>query len=670
MGSYGQFAGGGFAGDENCRPGYTDPRQGFETCGIVEYMQSHETLTRLTGDPTWADACETLAFNGLPAALDPHGKGTHYISSPNCMQMDDYAKTQGQFDDTFALQAYMTGIDQYRCCPHNYGQGWTYFTDTLWLATADNGLAAAMYAPCTVTADVAHGQSVTVTESTSYPFDDTVTLTIGTRSPVAFPLYLRVPNWCSTPSVRVNGAAVNAQPGPAWVAVNRVWRDGDTVTVTLPMHTEVTTWSANHDSASITNGPLAFSLQIGENYLNMTGDADWPTWEVYPTTPWNYGLVLDPSDPASSITKSNGRGHGPNPFTHSGTPVRLTATARPIANWRCDSEDVVATLQPSPVHSAEADRRVTLIPMGAARLRITSFPVIGPNGRDWQLPATPTASHCWSGDTVNALNSGYNPSSSYDQSQPRFTWWSDLGTAEWVQYDYTTPVTLSSVSVYWYDDTGHGQCRVPQSWTVQYLDSTGVWTAVDGCSGYGTAIDAFNTTAFTPVTTTAVRLAVQLRSGFSGGILQWNVTAADATVVAGSWYRIRNRNSGLVMGVDGMSTAADAEIVQFADNGTADHLWTFTDTGDGWYRITNRNSGLLLTMGEMSQADSMPAQQRQDDGRPDQLWSLVDNGDGFHRIRNLNSGLVLGVAGMSTADSAQVVQFEDNGTTDHLWQFI
>ena len=48
---YGQFPGGGFAGDENCRPGYRDPRQGFETCGIVEFMHSFEDLTRITGNP-------------------------------------------------------------------------------------------------------------------------------------------------------------------------------------------------------------------------------------------------------------------------------------------------------------------------------------------------------------------------------------------------------------------------------------------------------------------------------------------------------------------------------------------------------------------------------------------------------------------------------------------
>ena len=75
MGGYGQFPGGGFAGDENYRAGFTDPRQGFETCGIVEFMASHEVLTRLTGDPLWADRCEELAFNIAARRARPVGQG-------------------------------------------------------------------------------------------------------------------------------------------------------------------------------------------------------------------------------------------------------------------------------------------------------------------------------------------------------------------------------------------------------------------------------------------------------------------------------------------------------------------------------------------------------------------------------------------------------------------
>ena len=67
------------------------------------------------------------------------------------------------------MQAYLPGVDQYRCCPHNYGMGWPYFVEELWLATPDGGLAAAMYAPCEVTAKVADGTEVTLAEETGYP---------------------------------------------------------------------------------------------------------------------------------------------------------------------------------------------------------------------------------------------------------------------------------------------------------------------------------------------------------------------------------------------------------------------------------------------------------------------------------------------------------------------
>jgi hypothetical protein len=72
MGIYGQFPGGGFAGDENCRPGYTDPRQGFETCGIVEFMHSFEMLTKISVTRVGRIGNEEIAFNSFPAALT-HG---------------------------------------------------------------------------------------------------------------------------------------------------------------------------------------------------------------------------------------------------------------------------------------------------------------------------------------------------------------------------------------------------------------------------------------------------------------------------------------------------------------------------------------------------------------------------------------------------------------------
>jgi hypothetical protein len=277
------------------------------------------------------------------------------------------------------MQSYQPGVDQYRCCPHNYGMGWPYFSEELWLATPAGGLAAAMYAPSRVRTTVADGTTITVTEDTDYPFDETVTLTLSTPQPVAFPLLLRVPGWCTGPRLRVNGQPFAAQDGPTFVRLERTWKDGDRVTLTLPQRTTVRTWSGNHDSVSVAHGPLTYALRIGEQYVRYAGDDTFPEYEVHATTPWNYGLVPDATP---ELHKANCP-VAANPFTHDTTPLTLTAQARRLPEWIADDEHVVAPLQHSPARATGTVEQVTLVPMGAARLRITSFPTASPDGIAW-----------------------------------------------------------------------------------------------------------------------------------------------------------------------------------------------------------------------------------------------------------------------------------------------
>jgi hypothetical protein len=170
--------------------------------------------------------------------------------------------------------------------------------------------------------------------------------------------------------------------------------------------------------------------------------------------------------------------------------------------------------------------------MGAARLRIASFPTIGrgANAHDWvepprTKPAThkATASHCFESDTVDALSDGLEPTSSNDHSIPRFTWWPRKGSTEWVQYDFAQPRKVSRVAVYWFDDTGTGSCRAPQSWRLLYKTGND-WKPVEGADEFGVKKDAWNRTRFPAITTTALRIEAQLQPEVSGGILEWKVT--------------------------------------------------------------------------------------------------------------------------------------------------
>jgi hypothetical protein len=120
-----------------------------------------------------------------------------------------------------------------------------------------------------------------------------------------------------------------------------------------------------------------------------------------------------------------------------------------------------------------------------------------------------------------AINDGEEPTSSRDPDS-FFDWWPQKGTTEWVAYDFAQPATVSETEVYWFDDAGQGECRVPRSWRVLFKDGT-EWKPVENIGLYGVEKDKYNQVRFSPVRTTALRLEVTLQSTWSAGIQEWKV---------------------------------------------------------------------------------------------------------------------------------------------------
>jgi len=525
MDIYGQAPGGMYGADENCRPGFYGPRQATETCSVAEMMHSDEILFRITGDSKWADRCENAAFNTLPATMTPDLKALHYLTAPNVIQCDISSKFPG-LNDSGPMLIYDPHL--YRCCQHNVSHAWPYYAANLWMATPGNGLAVVMYAPSKVTAKVGGGTDVTIVEKTNYPFDENIELTISTAKPVSFPLYLRVPGWCDKPEVKVNGKTVSVKSKPlSYIMIDRKWSDGDKLSLELPMEIKLTTWKKNKDSVSVNRGPLTYSLKIGEKYVRLGGTDKWPAWEVYPTTDWNYGLVLNEKDPTSSFKvirkKWSGKGQ---PFEVKAAPIELRVKAKKIPSWRKDAMDLVGRLQQSPVKSDEPTETVSLIPMGCGRLRISAFPTIGsgPEAHQWSPLAQPISS--LNNDIgLDALCDGIVPERSNDKTVPHFEWIGKEGTTGWVQIDFNRLTKINAVEVFWYDDSDSGgNCRVPKSWRAEYvLPGDSSWRSSNNASNYSTVKNQFNNATFDQVETTSIRLEVELQPGCTAGILEWSV---------------------------------------------------------------------------------------------------------------------------------------------------
>lgn len=389
---YGQVPGGMYGADEDARKGYDDPRQAVETCGMVEQMSSDEILTGITGDPMWADNCEDVAFNTYPAAVMPDFRGLRYLTAPNMVISDSKNHSPGIANAGPFLT--MNPFSS-RCCQHNHSQGWPYYEEHLWMATPDNGVAAILYNTSELSAKVGNrsGIIVRLKQTTDYPFDEHVKIEVNTPKSVDFPLYLRIPGWCNNAVVSINGKPVEVSTiSGSYIRLQNKWKQGDIIELTLPMKIVLQEWTKNKNSVSVNYGPLTFSLKINEYYKKIDSKESaisdskwqtnanqtlWPAYNIYPTTMWNYGLALN-NEPLSEQFEIIKRPWPASnfPFTQDAVPLIIKAKGKLVPQWILDQYGLCGLLPQSPVAVHTKEQEIELIPMGAARLRISAFPVV------------------------------------------------------------------------------------------------------------------------------------------------------------------------------------------------------------------------------------------------------------------------------------------------------
>lgn len=382
--AFGQVPGGMFGADENARIGFFDPRQGTETCGFAEQMASDEIMLLITGDPYWAENCEDIAFNSYPAAFMPDYKSLRYITAPN-MVMSDSENHKPGIDNAGPFLA-MNPFSS-RCCQHNHGFAWPYYAEHLILATPDNGAAAVLFNTCDASIKVADGKEIVIRETTDYPFDTRIGFVMEMKDDgVNFPFYIRIPKWTRNATVKVNGKDMDEdlQAGK-YLCIDREWKNGDRVEVDFPMEVSVRTWQVNKNSVSVDYGPLTLSLRITEKYVEKNSaetaiwdsqwqqgaDASrWPSYEIYPESPWNYALQVG----SVKLKERRKLQPGRNPFTQSDVPLVFEAQGRQVPDWKIDEYKLCGVLPYEDVAKSDTCETLKLIPMGAARLRISAFP--------------------------------------------------------------------------------------------------------------------------------------------------------------------------------------------------------------------------------------------------------------------------------------------------------
>ena len=481
-----------------------------ETCASVGMDFWNHRLFLMEGDAKYIDVMERTLYNGLVSGVALDGKTFFY---PNPLESNGQHARQEWF-----------GV---ACCPGNITRfmpsvpGYVY-------ATRGDSLFVNLFAQGSADVDLPGGK-LTVVQTTKYPWDGAVKMTITPQSArpagpklAATPasegrrlaINVRIPGWARNepvPSdlyrfadtapaatIRVNGQPVALTLDKGYVTIDRTWSAGDTIALDLPMPVRRVLSNdqviANRDRVALQRGPIVFAAEWPDNPNGKVRNIVLPDTNAM-TSEFRGNLL-------NGVQVIRGRAVG-LALDEKGAVRKAEQPfmAIPYATWANRGRGQMAVW----LARTDAAARPTPYPTLATSATIAASPI--PSGR---------------GKNARNIIDGEEPAGSSDSSA-YFDWWPVQGSArEWVEMTLAKPSTVSSTDVYWFDDTGRGGVRVPASWRLLYK-SGDQWLPVAATSTPGTARNAWNALSFAPVTTSALRIELSMQQGFSAGLQEWKV---------------------------------------------------------------------------------------------------------------------------------------------------
>ncbi len=367
-----------YGGDEPLHG--TNPIQGIEFCSISEEMFSLETMVKITGDMEFADLLEKITYNALPTQASDDYTSRQYFQAANQIEISDRMDRSFQSNGHKGTDFVFGTLTGYPCCTTNMHQSWPKFVQNLFYATPQGGVAALQYAPSTVKLKVADNVDLQITETTGFPFRDSVNFRFDLSKDARFSFHLRIPVWSKDVSVIINGKEVEADVRNQVARINREWKNGDAISLILPMQLTTSRW--HEFSTAVERGPLVFALKVeGEEKTRDRGDGYKKFTEVFPKQPWNYGLIQKVLDSMSNtIEVVENEWDGSYPWNLEKAPVSLKLKGIRIPEWKADRG-----VPHFPVfwgnYPAEQGliQEITLVPYGCTTLRISQFPTYNIN---------------------------------------------------------------------------------------------------------------------------------------------------------------------------------------------------------------------------------------------------------------------------------------------------
>ena len=250
-----------------------------ETCSTLAWIQLNRELLTSTGEAAYAEEIERSAYNDLLGAQAPNGEDWCYYSFPN------------------GRRVYTT---YWRCCKSSGSMALEELPAIAYTATND-GVRVNLLGPSEAELRV-RDVGVRLEQRTEYPFDGAVSIRVAPERTAAFAIRVRIPQWAVGASVRLNGESIaSVAPAGAWFPIESEWRNGDVITLSLPMrpqahqrtHSNTQESRAPDDSPvrqevlhfdylAVTRGPLVYATSLIDGYkieetmrVPSLSDAEW-----------------------------------------------------------------------------------------------------------------------------------------------------------------------------------------------------------------------------------------------------------------------------------------------------------------------------------------------------------------------------------------------------------
>ena len=314
------------------------------------------------------------------------------------------------------------------------------------------------------------------------------------NEPVASDLYRFAAESQDAAVVKVNGKRVPIQIEKGYVALTRAWKPGDVIELNLPMPIRRVLANdhvaADRGRVALERGPIVYAAEWPDNPKGQVRNLMLPR-DVRLDAEFKPELLR-------GVTVVKGRAIA-LAYDAQGkvTKTEQEFTAIPYYSWANRGCGQMMVWFPE----TEAFAKPAPFPTLASTAQVTV------SGKSRKNP--------------RMINDGEEPASSSDPSS-YFDWWPTKGTSEWVEYAFEKPATVSECQLYWFDDTGHGEVRVPASWRLLYKDGDSL-KPVAALEPYGVEKDRYNRVAFQPVQTNGLRLEITMQPKWSAGIQEWKV---------------------------------------------------------------------------------------------------------------------------------------------------